>query len=84
MFRRWFRVPHPLFVHLAAEVDQQGWLGTSGANASGHVGIPVLCVLHILGKGIRPNDMFFFTGASESTAWSALHKFCECFCQHMW
>ncbi|CAM9644335.1 unnamed protein product, partial [Discosporangium mesarthrocarpum] len=71
MDRPSFRVPLPFFVQLVAEVKQQGWLGTGGADAADRAGIPlrvkVLSVLCILGKGTALNNMFFFIRMSEST-----------------
>ncbi|CAM9561417.1 unnamed protein product [Discosporangium mesarthrocarpum] len=87
LFRRRFRVPYPFFVPLVEEVRQQGSLGSGGADAAVRPGIPpeakVLSVLHILGRRSVLDDMFFMAGMSESTAWRVLHKFCECFSQHM-
>ncbi|CAM9430383.1 unnamed protein product [Discosporangium mesarthrocarpum] len=87
LFLQRFRVPYPFFVPLIEEVRQQGWLGSGGADAPDRPGIPeeakVLSVLHILRRGTVLDVMFFIWGMSESTAWRVLHKFCECFSQHM-
>ncbi|CAM9947472.1 unnamed protein product, partial [Discosporangium mesarthrocarpum] len=88
-FRRRFRVPYPFFALFVEEV-REGWLGSGEADPTGRPGIPleakvlpVLSVLHILGRETVLDDMYFMAGMSESTAWRVLHKFCECFSQHM-
>ncbi|CAM9941272.1 unnamed protein product, partial [Discosporangium mesarthrocarpum] len=88
IFFRWrFRVPYPFCVPLVEEVRQQGWLGSGGVDAAGRPGIPleakVLSVLHILGRGIVLDEMFFMAGMNDSTVWRVSHKFCECFSQRM-
>ncbi|KAJ1466504.1 hypothetical protein T484DRAFT_1861512 [Baffinella frigidus] len=79
LFRRRFRVPHPVFLKLAAEARERFASGTP--DTVGRVGLPleakILGWLRTLGRASCFDDVSELSNLGESTAHAFFHEFNE-------